>query len=65
LRLNFNLLYALWVRPVLDTDHGALLLSVPKVKLFFFAIDVEAHFSSSNINLSSYSAKEWSPKDEG
>ena len=65
LRLYLNLLYALWVQPVLDFDHGALLLLGPKVELLFFAIDVEADFSSSNINLCSSCAEEGSPKDEG
>jgi hypothetical protein len=37
-------------------DHGALLLSGPKIKLLFFAIDVEADFSSFNINLCSRGA---------
>ena len=41
LRLYLDLLYALWIRPVLDSYHGALLLPGSKVKLFFFAIDVE------------------------
>ena len=65
LRLYFNLLYVLWIRLILDMDHGALLLPGPKVKLLFFAIDVEADFSSSNINLCSSCAEEGSPKDEG
>ena len=65
LRLYFNLLYVLWIRLILDMDHGALLLPGPKVKLLFFAIDVEADFSSSNINLCSQGAEEWLPKDEG
>ena len=65
LRLYLNLLYSLWIQPILDTDHGALLLLGPKVKLLFFAIDVEADFSGSNINLCSCSAEEGSPKDEG
>ena len=64
LRLYFNLLYALWVRPILDSYHGALLLPRPKVKLFLFVVDVEADFSSSNINLCSRGAEEWLPKDE-
>jgi hypothetical protein len=39
-------------------------MSMPKLKLFFFAIDVEADFSSSNVNLCSCGAEEWSPKNE-
>jgi len=46
-------------------DHGALLLPWPKVKLLFFAIDVEVDFFGSNINLYSCGAEECSPKDEG
>ena len=65
LRLYLNLLYALWIRPIVDMDHGALLLPWPKVKLLFFAIDVEADFSGSNNNLCSCGAEEWSPQDEG
>ena len=65
LRLYLNLFNAMWVRPVLVMNHGALLLSGHEVKLFFFAIDIEVDFSGSNINLSSYSAQEGSPKDEG
>jgi len=65
LRLNLNLLDALWVRPVLDSNHGALLLPGPEFELFLVAIDVEADFSGSNIDLCSHSAEERSPKDEG
>jgi hypothetical protein len=54
----------LWIWPVLDPYHGSLLLLRPKVKLLFFAIDVEADFSGSNINLHHRSAQERSPKDE-
>jgi hypothetical protein len=39
-------------------------MSGPKLKLFFLAVDIEADFSSSNINLSFCGAQEWSPKDE-
>ena len=65
LRLYLNPLYALWVLPILDKDHGALLLLGPKVKLLLLAIDVEADFSGSNINLCSRGAEERSPKNEG
>ena len=65
LRLYLNLFNAMWVRPVLVMNHGALLLSGHEVKLFFFAIDIEVDFSGSNINLCSSGAKEKSPKDEG
>jgi hypothetical protein len=55
--LDFNLPYALWVRSIFDTDHGALLLmSGPKLKLLLLAIDVEADFSCSNIDLCSRGA---------
>ena len=65
MRLYLNLLCALWVRPILDSYHGALLLPRSKVELLFLAIDVEADFSSSNINLCSCGDEERSPKDEG
>ena len=65
MRLNANFSYALWIRPILDSDHGALLLSSPKVELLLFTIDFEADFSSSNINLCSRGAEERPPKDEG
>ena len=65
LRLYFNLLYALWIWPILDTDHVALLLPGPKVKLLFFAIDVKADFSGSNINLCSYGAENGRPRMRG
>jgi hypothetical protein len=29
LRLYLNFLYALWIRPIFDANHGALLLSGP------------------------------------
>ena len=45
--------------------YGSWLLPGPKVKFLLLAIDVEADFSSSNINLSSCGAEERSPKDEG
>jgi hypothetical protein len=65
LRLNFHLFFALLVWPVCDAYHLAFFLtSRPKLRLFFFAIDVEVDFSGSNINLCSYGAKEWSPKNE-
>jgi hypothetical protein len=65
LRLYLNLFNDLWVWPILDADHGTLFLSGPKVKLFFFSIDIEADFSSPNTNLCYHSAKERAPKDEG
>ena len=65
LSLYLNFSNALWVWPIYDLDHGALLLPRPEVKLFIFAINVEADFSGSNINLSSRSVQEGSPKDEG
>jgi len=64
LRLDFNLPYALWVWPVLDPYHGALLLPGLEVKLLFLSIDIEADFFSSNIDLHSRSAQERSPQDE-
>jgi hypothetical protein len=65
MRLNFYLSYALLVRPVLDADHFAVfLLSRTKLKLLLLSIDIEADYSSSNINVGSHSAKEWSPKNE-
>jgi hypothetical protein len=65
LRLNLYLSYALLVWPVLDVDHFAFFLMPGlKPKLLFLAIDVEADFSSSNVNLHPCGAKEWSPKNE-
>ena len=61
---DFYLLYPLFIRLVLDPNHGALLLPGPEVKLLLFAIDVEADFSGSNIDLCSSGAEEWSPQDE-
>jgi hypothetical protein len=53
------------VQPILDADHlGDLLWSGPKLEFFFFSIDVEMEYSSSNINVCSRGAEEWSPKDE-
>ena len=46
-------------------NHGALFFPGPEGEFFFITIDIEADFSSSNINLSSYSAQERSPKDKG
>jgi hypothetical protein len=63
--LNLYLSYALLLWPLFDADHFAFfLMSGPKHKLLFLAIDVEANFSSPNIDLCPYSAKEWSPKNE-
>ena len=64
LRLDMNFLKALWVWPVLDTNHGALLLPRPKGEFFFITIDIEVDFSGSNINLGFCSVQEGSPKDE-
>jgi hypothetical protein len=54
--LYFNLFYALWVHPIFDANHGALLLSGPEVKLLLFAINVEVDFSGFDINLCSRGA---------
>jgi hypothetical protein len=54
----------LWIWLILDSDHGALLLSRLEVKLLFFTIDVEANFFGSNIILCSHCAQEGPPKDE-
>jgi hypothetical protein len=63
--LNLYLSYALLVWPIFDADHFAFfLMSGPKLKLLFLAIDVEADFSSHNIDLCPCGAKEWSPKNE-
>jgi hypothetical protein len=53
---HINFLDALWIWPIFDLDHGASLLSRLESELLCLAIDVEAAFSSSNINLHSSSA---------
>ncbi len=62
--LYFDHSNILWVRPVLDSDHGALLRPRLKLKLFFLAIDVETDTPRSNVNVGLCSAKEWTPQDE-
>jgi hypothetical protein len=62
--LYFDLSDVLRIRHVLDFYHEANFVSGPEVELLFFAINVEADFSSPNINLCSRSAQERSPKDE-
>jgi hypothetical protein len=63
--LNLYLSYALLVWPIFDADHFAFfLMSGLKLKLLFLAIDVEADFSSPNIDLCPFGAEEWSPKNE-
>ena len=64
-RLDMDLPQALWVCPILDMNHGALLLPRPEGEFFFITMDIEADFSCSNINLGSCSAQEGSTKDEG
>jgi hypothetical protein len=57
--LNLYLSYALLVWPVLDADCFAFfLMSGPKLKLLFLAINVEADFSSPNIDLCPCGAEE-------
>jgi hypothetical protein len=60
----FDLLVALWVWPIFDLDHGALLRPGLKRELFFPSIHVEADLSSSNIDHCSSSAQQWPPEDE-
>jgi hypothetical protein len=55
---------ALWVWPIFDTNHGALLLSGPEGEFFFISMDIETDFPRSNINLGFCSAQERLPQDE-
>ena len=61
---QYDLSNALWVWPILDFDHGALLYLGLEEELLFLAIDVETDFSSSNIDLYPHSAQEWTSKDK-
>ena len=61
---QYDLSNALWVWPILDFDHGALLYLGLEEELLFLAIDVETDFSSSNIDLYPRSAQEWTSKDK-
>ena len=49
-------LYASWIWPKLDFDHRALLNLGLKWEPFFLAVDIEADFSGSNIDLCPRSA---------